>query len=170
VRHKPRAGAMADAKWRAGFARLAGLGLRFDLQAPWAQLGEAARLAADFPDTQIILNHAGLPADRSADGIAGWTRAMKTLAACPNVAVKISGLGQPGQRWTAEANRNVVLTVIELFGAARCMFASNFPVDDLCARFAEIYDGFFEITRDLSAAECSGLFAGNAIRIYGMDE
>jgi predicted TIM-barrel fold metal-dependent hydrolase len=50
------------------------------------------------------------------------------------------------------------------------MFASNFPVDDLCARFAEIYDGFFEITRDLSAAECSGLFAGNAIRIYGMDE
>jgi predicted TIM-barrel fold metal-dependent hydrolase len=170
VRHKPRAGAMADAKWRAGFARLAGLGLRFDLQAPWAQLGEAARLAADFPDTQIILNHAGLPADRSADGIAGWTRAMKTLAACPNVAVKISGLGQPGQRWTAEANRDVVLTVIELFGAARCMFASNFPVDSLCARFAEIYDGFFAITRDLSAAECSGLFAGNAIRLYGMDE
>jgi predicted TIM-barrel fold metal-dependent hydrolase len=170
VRHKPRPGDMADAKWRAGFARLAGLGLRFDLQAPWAQLGEAARLAADFPDTQIILNHAGLPAERSAQGIAGWKRAMTALAACPNAAVKISGLGQPGQRWTVEANRDIVLTVIELFGAARCMFASNFPVDGLCARFDEIYGGFVAITQDLSAAERSGLFAGNAIRIYGMDE
>ena len=170
VRHKPRPGAMADAKWRAGFARLAGLGLRFDLQAPWAQLGEAARLAADFPGTPIILNHAGLPAERSAQGIAGWKRAMTALAACPNAAVKISGLGQPGQRWTVEANRDIVLTVIDLFGAARCMFASNFPVDGLCARFDEIYGGFVAITQDLTATERSGLFAGNAIRIYGMDE
>ena len=73
VRHKPRAnaspadgapGGTTDAAWRAGFARLAPLGLRFDLQTPWWHLSEAARLAADFPGTQIILNHTGLPADR----------------------------------------------------------------------------------------------------------
>ena len=66
VRHKPRAnlspsagspGGMTDAKWRDGFARLRPNGLRFDLQTPWWHLHEAAQLARDFADTQIILNH-----------------------------------------------------------------------------------------------------------------
>ncbi len=60
----------------ADFASSRATGLRFDLQTPWWHLHEAARLAADFPDTQIILNHTGLPADRSAEGINGWKRAM----------------------------------------------------------------------------------------------
>ena len=137
VRHKPRAnstpgdatpGGMTEPRWRAGFAHLARNGLRFDLQTPWWHLAEAARLAADFPDTTIILNHTGLPSDRSAEGIAGWKKAMTILAAEPNVNVKISGLGQAGQAWTLAANGDIVLTVIDFFGAGRCMFASNFPV------------------------------------------
>ncbi len=179
VRHKPRAnrspleaapGGMDDARWRSGYARLARLGLRFDLQTPWWHLAEAARLAADFPATQIILNHTGLPADRSAEGLAGWSRAMRALAACPNVAVKISGLGQPGQAWTVAANGDIVRTLIELFGSARCMFASNFPVDSLCASFGTIFNGWREIVRDFSATEQRALFRDNAIRIYGMDQ
>ncbi len=88
VRHKPRAngspndaapGGMTDSKWRAGFAELARNGLRFDLQTPWWHLGEGAELAAAYPDTQIILNHTGLPSDRSVAGLAGWKRAMATL-------------------------------------------------------------------------------------------
>ncbi|HEU5177039.1 MAG TPA: amidohydrolase family protein, partial [Burkholderiales bacterium] len=63
IRHKPKPGMMDDAKWRQGYARLAPLGLHFELQAPWRQLEEAARLAADFPDTTIVLNHTGLPLD-----------------------------------------------------------------------------------------------------------
>jgi predicted TIM-barrel fold metal-dependent hydrolase len=177
VRHKPRAnpspddatpGGTVDARWRAGYAALARNGLRFDLQTPWWHLAEAARLAADFPDTQIILNHAGLPADRSSDGIAGWKRAMTTLSACPNVAVKISGLGQPARPWTVAANRGIVRTTIDLFGVARCMFASNFPVDSLCASFATILGGFREIVGDLSTSEQRALFRDNAIRIYAM--
>ena len=169
IRHKPPPGAMPDPKWRAGFRALQRNRLRFDLQAPWAQLGDAANLAGDFPNTQIILNHAGLPADRSAEGIAGWKRAMKALAACPNVAVKISGLGERGRAWTAAANREIVLTVIDLFGAARCMFASNFPVDSLCADFATIFGGFREIVKDFSEEEKGNLFRENAVRIYGID-
>jgi predicted TIM-barrel fold metal-dependent hydrolase len=169
VRHKPPPGAMLDAKWRRGFAALARNGLRFDLQTPWANLGDAARLAADFPDTQIILNHTGLPADRSAEGLAGWKRAMKTFAACPNTAVKISGLGQAGLPWTVEANRPIVLATIEVFGAERCMFGSNFPVDSLCANFATIFDGFASITSKFNKDEKSALFHDNAIRIYGMN-
>ncbi len=130
---------------------------------------EATRLANDFPDTPMILNHTGLPADRSAEGIAGWKAAMQTLASCPNVAVKISGLGQQGQPWTVAANRDIVLTTIDLFGPSRCMFASNFPVDSLCASFHTIFGGFREIVRGFSADEQRGLFHDNAIRIYGME-
>jgi predicted TIM-barrel fold metal-dependent hydrolase len=169
VRHKPRPGQMADARWRAGFEMLAHRGLRFDLQAPWTELEEAARLARAFPDARVLLNHTGLPADRSAEGIAGWKKAMSALAECPNVALKISGLGMPGQSWSAQSNREVVLGAIERFGTGRAMFASNFPVDSLCATFDAIVSGMRAIVRDFSAAEQRALFHDNAIRIYNME-
>ena len=179
VRHKPRAnaspqdnapGGMGDPAWRKGYARLQSNGLHFELQTPWWHLHEAAQLARDFPETSIILNHTGLPADRSAEGIAGWKAAMQGLSACPNVAVKISGIGQAGQPWTVAANRDIVLTTIEAFGAQRCMFASNFPVDSLCASFGTIFSGFDEITREFSSAERRALFHDNALRWYRMGE
>ena len=178
IRHKPAAapspdavvpgapGSMGDPRWRAGFARLARHRLSFDLQTPWWHLQEAATLARDFPDTQIVLNHTGLPADRSAEGLRGWREAMATLAAQPNVAVKISGLGVPGQSWTAGSNREVVLTTLDLFGVDRAMFASNFPVDGLVARFETIYDGFRTIVQDLAATDQEKLFRENAVRVY----
>jgi predicted TIM-barrel fold metal-dependent hydrolase len=179
VRHKPRAnasptdsapGGMADPRWREGFARLAPLGLRFDLQTPWWHLGEAARLATDFPETTIILNHTGLPADRSPEGLAGWRKAMQALSACPNVMVKISGIGVPGQAWTADANREIVLRTIDTFGTERCMFASNFPVDSLCASFPTIFGGFEAIVAGFPPAEQEALFIENARRIYAIGE
>jgi predicted TIM-barrel fold metal-dependent hydrolase len=178
IRHKPRAnrspadaapGGMTDATWRAGFALLARHRLRFDLQTPWWHLGEAAQLARDFPGTQIVLNHTGLPADRTVEGIAAWREKMAVLAQCPNVALKISGLGVPGRPWTAGANRDIVLTTIDLFGVDRCMFASNFPVDGLCGTFDAIYSGFQEIVRGFSPPDQRSLFHDNAIRIYSMD-
>ncbi len=169
VRQKPRRGQMRDARWRAGYARLARLGLRFDLQTAWTELADAAALCREFPDTQLVLNHAGLPADRSAAGIAGWKAALGVLAACPNAALKISGIGERGTPWTAQRNREIVLSAIEIFGVARAMFASNFPVDSLCASFAEIYSGFREIVKDFPAAEQRRLFHDNAVRIYAME-
>jgi predicted TIM-barrel fold metal-dependent hydrolase len=175
VRQKPRAnaspsdlapGGMTDDEWRRGFAKLRKYGLRFDLQTPWWHLHEAADLARDFPDTQIILNHAGLPADRSEAGLSAWRTAMAHAAGCPNVAVKISGIGTPGLSWTPSRNRDIVLTVIDLFGVERCMFGSNFPVDSLCADFDEIYEGFDAITTDFSIDDRRRLFHDNAVRIY----
>jgi predicted TIM-barrel fold metal-dependent hydrolase len=159
IRQKPRPGMTDDAKWRAGFRRLAPLGLHLELQAPWAQLGEASRLAADFPETTIVLNHAGLPCD---DQLDGWRGAMAKLAARPNVAVKISGLGNVSRK------REVVLGAIELFGAQRAMFASNFPVDGLRGTFDEIYSAFDAITAAFPDAERRALFHDNAVRIYKM--
>jgi predicted TIM-barrel fold metal-dependent hydrolase len=161
---------MMDAAFREGFRQLQPLGLRFDLQTPWWHLGEARQLADAFPSTAIILNHAGLPSDRSPEGLAGWTEAMRHLAGAPNVTVKISGLGQRGQSWSVASNRGIVLRVIDLFGVDRCMFASNFPVDSLCADFGTIFGGFETIVSDLDAAEQEALFAGNARRIYAIGE
>ncbi len=178
IRHKPAAvadpasveqgapGSMGDPLWRQGYALLARHGFSFDLQTPWWHLDEAAELATVFAGTPIILNHTGLPADRSEAGLAGWRRAMATLADCPNVAVKISGIGVPGRRWTVADNGPIVRTVIELFGVERAMFASNYPVDGLVASFATIFDGFLAITANLPQADRRKLFADNARRIY----
>ena len=162
VRHKPKPGQMDDARWRAGYARLAALGLHFELQAPWRQLGEAMRLAGDFPATALVLNHAGLPLPGES---APWRAAIGALARLPNVAAKISGLGNldAGQR------REAILGVVEAFGTQRAMFASNFPVDSLRLGFDAICRDFDQATLDLSQEERRGLFHDNAIRIYRME-
>jgi len=163
-------GSMGDPAWRRGYALLERYGLSFDLQTPWWHLGEAVALARDFPSTQIVLNHTGLPADRSAEGLAGWRKAMATLAREPNVAVKISGLGQPGEPWTVAANGPIVRDTIRIFGVERCMFASNFPVDSLCADFDTIFTGFKTIVQGFAAAERRRLFHDNAVRIYRLEQ
>ncbi|MEM8948233.1 MAG: amidohydrolase family protein [Pseudomonadota bacterium] len=157
---------MDDPTFRDGFARLEPLGLSYDLQTPWWHLDAALELARDFPKTQIILNHTGLPADRSPEGLDAWRQAMGALADAGNVALKISGLGQPGQPWTTAANGPVVRDAISMFGTNRCMFASNFPVDGLCADFRTIFSGFMAITADMSTDERRKLFYDNAMRIY----
>lgn len=177
IRHKPGGASrpedahntpslMDNAQWRKGFAYLHAYGLHFDLQTPWWHLDAAARLAHDFPDTQIILNHAGLPSDRSAAAIDAWRNAMRGAAACPNICVKISGIGQKDIPWTVESNGNIIRTCIELFGSSRVMFASNFPVDSLCASFDTIFNGFKQIASEYSPQEQRAMFHDNAKRIY----
>ena len=182
VRHKPaaaprpdqarrgQAGSMDDPAWRRGFALLVGHGLSFDLQTPWWHLDAAHDLAADFPETRIVLNHAGLPSDRSDEMLSTWRAALETVAARPNVALKISGLGLPGRPWRAQDNGPVVLAAIEAFGTERVMFASNFPVDGLVADFETIFDGFDCITAGFVEAERSAMFRDNARRIYRMED
>jgi predicted TIM-barrel fold metal-dependent hydrolase len=178
IRHKPRAaahpdtieagapGSLSDPNWRAGFALLARHGFSFDLQTPYWHLYEAAELASEFPDTQIILNHTGLPSDRSRKGLAAWHQAMKAVAKQPNVAVKISGLGRRGQPWSIAENGQIVLDTIETFGVDRCMFASNFPVDKIVADFDTIFTTFKKILGDFPTTDHEYLFHNNAVRIY----
>ncbi len=178
IRHKPRAndspadtaaGGMADLAWRRNYDLLARHGLHFELQTPYWHLHEAAALARDFPDTPLIINHTGMPSDRSAEGLAAWREAMRGVAQCPNVFVKLSGIGLSGRRWTVAENRPVVRQSIELFGVDRCMFGSNYPVDRLCASFEDIFSGFARMVVDLSASEQRQLFHDNARRLYRMD-
>ncbi|KAA2211553.1 amidohydrolase family protein [Teichococcus oryzae] len=178
VRHKPAAaaspgqasrglpGSMDDPAWRRGYALMGRHGFSYDLQTPWWHLDAAAELAHDFPCTQLIINHAGLPAARSVEGLAGWRKALETAAAQPNIAIKISGIGSSGQPWTIEANGAVIRDVISIFGVDRCMFASNFPVECLVGSFNTIFSGFLAATADRTAAERDSLFHDNAARFY----
>jgi predicted TIM-barrel fold metal-dependent hydrolase len=157
---------MSDPKWRAGYGLLERHGLHFDLQTPWWNLDEAVCLARDFPRTLIVLNHAGLPSDRSAAGLAGWHAAMARFASQPNVRVKISGLGQRGRRWSVDDNRWIVEEIVAMFGAERAMFASNFPVDSLCGSFDTIFTGFKQIASRYSQADQQRLFCDTARSVY----
>ena len=88
------------------------------------------------------------------------------MAAAPNVALKISGLGQADHSWPYASNRRVVRDAITILGVERCMFASNFPVDALCADYDTIFDGFHRSVHDFTAEDQARLFRGNAMRIY----
>lgn len=157
---------MSEADWRAGFRVLGEMGLSFDLQAPAPLMSEAAEVATAFPDNQILLTHAGLPLDRSEEGMAAWRRGMKKMADCPNIAVKISGLPMTDWSWTVDTLRPVVLETIEIFGVDRSMFGSNFPIDGLHSSFDTLFDAYRTVISGLSAAEQRLLFHDNAARYY----
>ncbi len=155
-----------DAAWQRGYARLAAYGYSFDLQLYWPQMADAAALATLHPDIPVILNHTGMPLERDQAGLDGWRSGMRRLAECPNVTVKISGLGMVDNQWTEASIRPFVLDTIEIFGAERCLFASNFPVDKLFSDYATLWRAFDAITADFSDSERSALFHDNAVRVY----
>lgn len=157
---------LADDTWQANLGKLRRYGWSFDVQVYWQQMPAVAALARRYPDLQLILDHAGMPVERDAAGLEGWRRGMRQLAGCPNLAVKLCGYGMVDNRWTADSLRPFVLGPIEWFGAQRCMFASNFPVDRLMASYNRLWDAYREITAAFSASEKKFLFYDNAARIY----
>jgi predicted TIM-barrel fold metal-dependent hydrolase len=179
VRHKPTAvprsdhtatfaapGSMRCDQWRSGYALLEASGLMFELQVPWWHFTEAVELARDFPGVTIIVNHTGLPADRSVDGLQAWRTALAQLAECANVRLKISGIGERGVHWSVERNRPIVRDAIEIFGVERCMFASNFPVDSVAVKLNTLFDGFKSMVTDLKPLQRLALFHDNAVALY----
>jgi predicted TIM-barrel fold metal-dependent hydrolase len=181
VRHKPRCaarvnyrpdwaelGSMRCPAWREGYALLATYGLMFELQAPWWHMQEAAELARDFPDTQIIVNHAGLPGVRDEETLRGWRAAMARLAPYSNVLMKLSGIGVRGKAWSVEQQTPVIDALIADFGVERCLFASNFPVDSIVVRLDGLWDGFKALTRKLIPKQRLALFCDNAVALYGL--
>ncbi len=178
IRHKPTAasspdrvepgaiGGMSDPEWRRGYAALGPLDLHFELQAPWWHVGELLDLIAAFPETPVVINHAFLPSDRSPEAMAGWRHAIRRAASAPGTTMKISGIGVPGRPWSLDDNRPIIETIVEAFGADRAMFASNFPVDGICASFDTIFQSFKAATASLPRADRLKLFHDTAIRVY----
>lgn len=157
---------MINPAWRAGYALLARHHLSFDLQLYWPQMDMALALARAFPETQVVLDHFGMPIDRTAEGLASWAAAMRRLSAASNVAVKLSGLGLGHPRWTVEDTVPLLRRTIELFGPERTMVGTNLPVDRLFAPPAQTFQALGVAVADLSATERHLILQGTAARLY----
>ena len=158
-----------DPAWERGLGLLAKYGLSFDLQAYPGQFERLAQIIGRNPETQIVINHMGMPVPTDADGDAAWNSGMRSLAERPNVAVKISGAGFIQRPWSAETVRPWVRRTIELFGPERCLFASDFPTDKLFGTFDHTLSAYASIIADFSAVERRAMWGGNANRVYRLD-
>ena len=157
---------MKDPLWRQNLSRLEKHGLHFELQIYPNQMEEGAAFLNSTPNVQFILTHAGHPVDLDEEGVRAWRAGMTRLAACENLAAKISGLGMYIPGWTEEKIRPFVLDTIEIFGIERCMFGSNFPVDSLFGTYDALYDAFKSIASAFSDNERRKLFHDNAVKYY----
>jgi predicted TIM-barrel fold metal-dependent hydrolase len=155
-----------DPKVGANLARLAERDLLFELQVFAAQMRSAARLAASQPQLQFMLLHAGMLEDTSDAGIALWREGMDALADCPNVAVKLSGLGTFLHRVDRDYIGFVVSETIERFGAERCLWGSNFPIEKLWTDYTTLLAEYRAVLAPFSAAQREQIFSDTARRLY----
>ena len=160
-----------DEAWQRRFGLLGKYGLSFDLQCYPNQFGTMAGLIANHPEIPVIINHAGMAVPGEGDGWDEWRRGMRQLTQLPNVHVKISGMGFARRDWNVEFARTYVLETIEIFGAGRAMFASDFPTDKLFGTFDGTLGAYAEIVAGFSLDERRDLFGRNANRVYrlGLD-
>jgi predicted TIM-barrel fold metal-dependent hydrolase len=152
--------------FRKNFARLAAHDLSFDLQVFAPQMADAAKLAADFPGTTFILQHAGMLEDLSHEGRRAWREGMKRLAGEPNVVTKLSGLGTFTHRNDAGHIRDVVGQTTDIFGVDRCLFGSNFPIEKIWTSYTRLIDAFRGSVSDFGDGAALAMLRDNAKRIY----
>ncbi len=178
-------GRLLDPTFREGIAQLAGLGLSFDVWLYFTQLPELVAMARAFPYTTIVLNHCGGPicvgpyAGHRAEYMAIWAKYIAELATCPNVYIKLGGLGMlhfgfdfhlrdvpPSSAELAEAWKPYMQTCIEAFGVERAMFESNVPPDKQSCSYLTLWNALKRVAAGASADEKAALFSGTATKAY----
>jgi len=181
----PPLGLMADPAFRLGVSRLKLFNLSFDGWLYHPQIGEFSNLARAFPETSMVLNHVGGPLGigpymgKRDEVFRSWLASMQELGSCPNVSVKLGGLGMnvcgfafkdrpspPNSTTLSDAWRPYIESCILIFGANRCMFESNFPVDKAQCSYQVLWNAFKRIASGASTSERAALFHDTAARIY----
>jgi predicted TIM-barrel fold metal-dependent hydrolase len=182
-------GALSSDNYRAGARVLAGMGFCLENSLYHPQLAELAAFARAIPDLTIILNHIGglvrigPYANRDNDVIPAWRHGIAAVAACPNVIIKLGGVGQRrfgfdwyerakpiGSEELAAALSPLMQYCIEQFGPDRCMFESNFPVDKVSYSYNVVYNAFKRLSKGYSAAERAAMFHDTAARVYRINQ
>ncbi len=182
----PPPGLLLDAEFQRGLRRLGARGLTYDAWQYHPQLSDLLQAARAAPGTSIVVNHVGGPLrapyrDQPEEVRRAWLSGMTALAGCRNVFVKLGGLGMaingfdyhqderpPTSEQLAADWRPWIEPCIELFGAERCMFESNFPVDKAMVGYTVLWNAFKRIAGSATNAEKSALFQGTAARFYGL--
>jgi predicted TIM-barrel fold metal-dependent hydrolase len=187
-RTQPPQGLLLQPDFRAGFAHLAPRQLTFEAWCYHHQIPEVTDLARTFPTTTIILDHFGGPigigpyAGKADEVYNQWRGHMAELATCENVVAKLGGINMevngfgwhekprpPTSQELVEATRRYYDYTLETFGADRCMFESNFPVDKASCSYTVLWNAFKRLTSGCSAAEKAKLFHDTAARVYSID-
>jgi predicted TIM-barrel fold metal-dependent hydrolase len=181
-------GQLGADNFRAGARLLAKMGLSLEGWLYFRQLTELADFAKAVPDLTIILNHVGgliregIYANRDDEILPIWRSGIAAVAACPNVVIKLGGMGMPangfdwhtrtqpiGSEELAESMAPFMNYCIEQFGPERCMFESNFPVDKVSFSYNIMYNAFKRLSKDYSATERAAMFHDTAARVYKID-
>jgi L-fuconolactonase len=178
---------LLDDTFRAGGRVLSRMGLSFDAFLYFHQLPELADFARALPDLTIVLNHMGglvwngPYVSTAAEQKELWRKNLAELAGCPNVVVKVGGIGQPrtgfdwhdrtrpiGSEELAASMAPLMTYVIDLFGPERCMFESNFPPDKVGYSYTVLYNALKRLSAGYSATERASLFHDTAVRVYNV--
>lgn len=156
----------AQPQFQKNIAYLAEYDWCFDLQVFPAQVRSAVALANACPDVNFILQHAGMLEDTSPQGWEQWHEALALYAACRNMHVKLSGLGTFVHCIDIVLIYKIVSATIAAFGANRCLYGSNFPIEKLWTSYSELYVAMKTVTADLDDADVQAIFNDNAERLY----
>ncbi len=181
-------GQLASDNFRAGARVLARMGLSLEGWMFFPQMPELADFANAVPDLTIILNHiggllqVGPYANRNDEVLEIWRRGIAAVAACPNVNIKLGGIGMPrtgfdwhtrttpiGSEELADSMAPLMNYCIEQFGSNRCMFESNFPVDKVSYSYNVMYNAFKRLSKGYAADERAAMFHDTAARVYRVE-
>ncbi|MES2942832.1 MAG: amidohydrolase family protein [Pseudomonadota bacterium] len=179
-------GLLLDSKYREGVAALARRGLVYDAWQYHPQLPELCSLADAFPEATMVVNHCGgllgNGAYASPDNFASWKALVTEVARRPNTLMKLGGLSggrcgfnfqarqtPPTMHELAELWRPYIQTCMELFGASRCMFESNFPPDNVAGSYRTVWNALKLTAAGCSDSEKHQMFHDTAKRIYTLD-
>lgn len=176
------------ADFREGLDRLTKMGLSLDALVYHHQHADMLALSRACPNANIIMNHTGMPlgygpfTGKIKEVHAQWLEHLPEIAACPNVSMKLGGMmmrlaaydyntlpAPPSSEQLADYWRPWIEPCIELFGAERCTFESNFPVDKMGIGYAALWNAFKHITKSASASEKAAMYAGTARRVYRLE-
>jgi len=155
-----------DPLFRKNFAALADYDMSFELQVFASQMECAARLAADFPKTTLILQHCGMPDDLSEDGMAAWRAGMQHLAAQSNVVAKLSGLGTFVHKNDPDHIARICQETVEIFGPSRCLYGSNFPIEKLWTTYPALIGAYRDAFAAYPPEAQADMFYNTAERVY----
>lgn len=153
-----------------GVAALESLGLVFDLDCAWQEMGAGRDFARRHPGLTVVLEHIGYPRRRDAEYFENWSEGIKTLAEAENVSCKLSGLGMTDRSWTVDSLRPWVETCIDAFGPRRCLYGSNWPVDRIASSYTAAASAFLDLISTCTDAEQAAICSGNASRIYRLSD
>ena len=178
-----------DPRFREGFAELAPRKLSFEAWCYHTQVADLGDLARTFPGTTVVLNHFGGPLGigpykgKQDEIFPAWKRDIAELAKCQNVVAKLGGINMelngfgwherakpPSSQELMQATRRYYEHTIECFGAGRCLFESNFPVDMVTCSYNVLWNSFKRLTAGCSADEKAKLFHDTAARVYRLDD